>query len=384
MNRTVLHINIVNFYVSVTCLQSPRLCGYPVAITAPGAGRTLLDISSEAWKSGVSRGMNAATARRLCPDLVFLDPDPSLYEKVEKTLFTHACRLSPQVETAGPGHLFVDLTGTGRLLGGVDDVADRLRKEIRDTCRIEPVVGIGSNRLVSKVATRVVKPYGLCTVIPGCEEEFMAPLPLGLLPGVDVRQIEQLLQFNLHLVRDLTRIPAKTLATAIGPAAFAIASLARGIDQTPVQMVGEPQPVVREEILLAEQTNSITILSAVLFTIVSKAAEKVRAMGLAVGAVCVRYRYADGATVMRRVSVAPPLSGDLSLFDYVLLLFKKSITRRVRIAEIAIECSELTFPYGQLDLFAQTEREEHLMSALDSIRSSFGRSAIKFWGRERT
>ena len=210
----------------------------------------------------------------------------------------------------------------------------------------------------------------------------MAPLPLELLPGIDLCQMEQLLQFNLHLVRDLARIPAATLATAIGPVAFAINQLARGIDQTPVLLAGEPKPTVYEEHTLADPTNCMHTLTALLFSTIARATAKVRAMGLAVGGISVRIRYADGATATRSAVVQPPLSGDLSLFNYTLPLFKKCFTRRVRLTEIAVTCSELTFPYGQLDLFAETEREEHLMSALDDIRNNFGRSAIRFWGRE--
>lgn len=383
MNRTVLHINITHFYVSVTCLQTPRLRGYPVAVAAPGTRRTILGISSEAWRAGIARGMMVDAAQRICPDLVLLDPVPNLYEKVENSLFDQACRLSPQVEHAGPGHLFIDLTGTERLLGGVADVAERFRRNIRERYRIEPVIGVGANRLVSKVATRVIKPNGFCTVIPGCEQEFMAPLPLNLLPGVEIRIIEQLLQFNLHLVRDLLRIPSGTLATAIGPSAFTIAQLAKGIDTTLVSAVGTPEPTVTESLVLAEQTNCKETLSAALFHLVVRAMVKVRAMGLSVGKVALRIRYADGATVVRFVMVHPPISGDLSLHEFILPVFRKSITRRVRLTELRIVCSDLTFPYGQIDLFAQTQREEHLMSALDRIRSSFGREAIRFWGRER-
>jgi len=382
MEHTILHINITHFYVAVACTQAPRLGGYPLAIRAPGSRRILLDVSSEAWEAGVNRGMTFEAAKRLCPELLLLDPTPSMYDRIEKTLFDQACHLSPLVERAGPGHLFIDLTGTQRLFGGAADVADRVRIGIRERCRIEPVVGIASNRLVSKIATRVIKPRGLCTVIPGCEEEFMAPLPLVFLPGLEMRQLEQLLQFNLHLIRDLTRIPAKTLATVLGPAAYGIHRQARGIDRTPIRGIDQPLPSVVETITLAEQTNDDTLLAGALFHIVTQAGAKVRAMGFAVGKVRLVIRYADGASSYRSAAIRPPLSGDLSLYERCALLLQKAFTRRVRLTDMTLECTELSFPWGQLDLFAQTEREEQLMKALDSIRGNFGRTAIRFWGRE--
>jgi DNA polymerase-4 len=383
MERTILHINVTHFHVAVACLQSPRLGGYPLAVRAPGSRRLLLDISSEAWSAGVCRGMTYEAAKLLCPDLVVLEPVPLLYERVEKALFDQACSLSPLVERAGPGHLFIDLTGTRRLLGGAADIADRLRTRIRDDCRVEPVVGIAANRLVSKIATRVIKPRGLCTIVPGCEEEFMAPLPLTFLPGIEQRQFDKLQQFNLQLIRDLTRIPARQLATAIGPAAFSIHRQARGIDRTPVLGATQAAPTVVESVTLAEQTNDDTLIAAALFNLTSLVCARVRSFGLAIGKVYLGIRYADGASAVRSMAVRPPLSGDLSVYGQCAQLLTKTLTRRVRLTDMSIECSDLTFPYGQLDLFERTGREEQLMGALDAIRGNYGRRAIRFWGRER-
>ena len=375
---------MIHFYVTAACIQAPRLTGYPVAVLAPGSRRVLLDVSSKAWEAGVNRGMTFEAARRLCPDLVTVDPTPALYNRIERTLFNQACTLSPLVERAGPGHVFVDLTGTRRLFGDTAKVADRVRAAIRDACRIEPAVGIGSNMLVSKIATRVIKPTGVCTVIPGCEEEFMAPLPLTLLPGIEGHLLDQLLQFNLHLIRDLTRIPPDILASAIGSEAFTITNQARGIDLTPVRGVDQPAPSITEQITLAEQTNDDAFVKSALFHLVASAGERVRAMGLAIGAIRLLLRYADGLTASRRQMIRPPVSGDLSLYDRCCRVLEKLFARRVRLADLTLECTDLTFPYGQMDLFDNTEREEHLMAALDVIRKNHGRNAIRFWGRERS
>jgi hypothetical protein len=106
-------------------------------------------------------------------------------------------------------------------------------------------------------------------------------------------------------------------------------------------------------------------------------------MGRAAGKIALTIRYADGATERRSAALRPPLSGDISLYEQCAHLLEKIRTRRVRLTDLALECQDLTFPYGQLDLFARVDREEQLMAALDSIRGSYGRAAIRFWGRER-
>jgi DNA polymerase-4 len=383
MERTILHINVVNYYVSIACALEPVLRGFPLAIRAAGSKKALIDISSEAADAGVVRGMTPEAAKRKCPDLRVLDPVPSAYKKAEDLLIDTASKLSPQAETAGPGHLFIDLTGTLRLLGPAVDVADRVRKKLRNDNNIDCTVGLAQNRLVSKIATRVIKPSGLCSVISGCEEEFMAPLPLELLPGLDQRILEQLLQFNLHLIRDLGAIGAVSLASAIGPVAFDINRQAKGIDDTPVRLLEQPAPTVCEEITLGEQTNDEYEIAGALFHIVSKCGAKIRKLGLSTCKIRLRITYADAMQVSKSVTLTSPIRGDLSLYEGCSNLLKKLFTRRVRLSELSLEFSELTFPYGQLDLFSNSEREESLMDAIDTIRKSFGQKSIKFWGRDR-
>ncbi len=382
MERAVLHINVAHFHAVVACLRSPRLSGRPFAVRVQGGGKIILDVSREAWEAGVRRGMSFDAAKRLCRDLVLINPEPSLYNCIEKAIFEQACRLSPLVERAGPGHLFIDLTGTRRLMGAPADAAERMRAGIRETCRIEPAAGIAANRLVSKIASRVIKPEGLCAVIPGCEEDFMAQLPLAILPGIEPFLLEKLLQFNLNLIRDLLRIPVETLACAIGPQAYSVHRQARGIDDTPVRRAGETTPTITKKTVLTRHTNDDCAVAVALFRLTSDACACMRAAGLAAGKTTLYIKYADGVQVRRTTALSPPVNGDLTLFGRCSELLKKSFTRRVRLTELMLECSDLTFPYGQADLFGSTNREEHLMRALDTIRGVYGKASIRFWGRE--
>ncbi|MFP4163333.1 MAG: hypothetical protein ACLFQB_04030 [Chitinispirillaceae bacterium] len=383
MERSILHINVVNFFVSVARVLNPRLKERPVAVVSAGAGRkVVLDMSAEAFEAGVRRGMSPEAAQRTCRDLTLTSPLPSAYERAEGVLMKGASQLSPKAETAGPGHLFIDLTGTRRLLGPSVDVGDRFRKQILRECRFDSAVGVASNRLVSKVATRVIKPKGLCSVMSGCEEEFMAPLPVTFLPGLDNRILNQLLQFNVHTVQDILQIPPADLACALGPAAKDIYDQARGIDESSVRDIVQPPPSVRETLTLQEQTNDEQMISCALFHLVSRAGCRVRDMGLGTGRIRLRISYADGTAASRLLKLPFPVQGDLSLFDYAYEVLRKIFTRRVRLSELDLECTELTFPYGQMDMFVDSQKERHLMGALDQIRKNFGEKSIKFWGRD--
>jgi DNA polymerase-4 len=383
VDRIILHINIVNFFISVARVLEPKWIGYPVAVRTIDSRRVLADVSSEAQAAGVKRGMITDTAKRLCPDLVVLDPVPSAYDRAEHTLIKQATNLSPLAETAGPGHLFIDLTGTGRLFGSSVDIAESLRKEIKSQCSMDCTMGLASNRLVSKVATRVVKPTGFCNIVHGGEESFLEPLPVQFLPGLELHLLEQLTQFNIRIVKEINAIPESSLVSVLGPVAHDIVRHAHGIDDTPVRELTKPALTVTEKYTLGEQTNDQYVIAGALFHLVSRAGSRIRKLGLATSKISIKVTYADGNNVKNVTKLSIPLRGDLSLFEAFSSLLKKTIVRRVRLTELAIRCEQLTFPYGQTDLFVNTEQEEHLMSAIDSIRNNFGEEAIRFWGRGR-
>lgn len=280
MERHIIHINIVNFYIAVAQALTPKLRSYPVTVATVGSHRRmLLDVSSCAREAGLYRGMLLDTAKRKCADLVVLDPIPYAYSRAHRALKEEAAHFSPRVESAGPGHLFVDLTGTSRLFGRSIDVADRFRKEIRSKFNLDNAIGLGTNKLVSKVATRVIKPAGLCTVVAGCEESFMAPLPLRLLPGIDYKVIQQLYQFNLRYINDIHKIAQELLLQAVGRIAVDICQYSRGIDTLPVRELKLPEPCIEDRKVLPEQTNDDTTIQRALLNLVVSAGMRLRKAG---------------------------------------------------------------------------------------------------------
>ncbi len=380
MERHILHINIVNFYIAVAQALSPKLRSYPIAVATAGANRrAIIDISECARQAGLYRGMLLDNARRKCPDLVVLDPAPYAYSRAHNALLSEASHFSPLVESAGPGHVFIDLTGTSRLFGRSIDIADKFRREVKSKFNLENATGLSTNKLVSKVATRVIKPAGLCTVVAGCEETFMAPLPIRLLPGIDYKIIQQLHQFNLHYINEIHRIGQELLYQAVGSAATDIYRFSRGIDTVPVREQKAPAPCIEERKVLREQTNDSMLIQRELFCLVVNAGIRLRNMGLAAGRLHLTITYYDGLQSSRTVTLRTPLNGDLSLFDQFKKMLALINTRRIRLSSMEIRLKELSYPYGQLDLFADNEKERQLMEVLDTVRNKYSPDVVKFW-----
>ena len=140
--------------------------------------------------TAIQQGMALRNAARRCKDARILAPHPDRYEQAMRALLKQALPYSPFIETGeDDGHLFMDATGTTRLFGSPMDVAWRLRKQIRTDLCLDPIWSVAPNKLVAKVATRLVKPDGEYIVAAGEEKSLLAPLPIHLVPGIEPRPL---------------------------------------------------------------------------------------------------------------------------------------------------------------------------------------------------
>ncbi|MBK6781775.1 MAG: hypothetical protein IPG75_19890 [Gemmatimonadetes bacterium] len=158
MTRSVLYVDPPAFCTTVEGLVAPALRSRPVVVAAPGADRaTVLALSFEARRAGITRGMPVAEARKRCPDVIIRPPNPQLYARASRALDEILRRYAPVIEPKGYGHAYLDLTGTGRLFGPAVDVALRIQREAAQRLRLPLAVGGAQNKLVSAAAAEVAK-----------------------------------------------------------------------------------------------------------------------------------------------------------------------------------------------------------------------------------
>src|SRR5512140_3430979 len=184
MERQIIHVDIASFAIAVERVVHPELRSRPVAVASLGTPRAVVTVvSPEAWRAGIRSGMVVARALRCCRDLKILPPDEPLYGRANRAVWGILRDYTPVLEPAGPGHTYLDLTGTTRLFGAARDTAWRVQREIRQRLRLDSAVGLAGNRLVSRIASIVRRPTGLEDVRHGDEPGFLAPLPARILPG---------------------------------------------------------------------------------------------------------------------------------------------------------------------------------------------------------
>jgi DNA polymerase-4 len=383
MDRTVIHLNIADFAVAVERCIEPRLRGRPVIVAPPAAARAAVyDMSEEAFRAGVRKGMALRRARRCCPDAVLLAPRPDRYQRAMTALLQQALPFSPRIEPGeDDGHLFIDATGTGRLLGPPVDLAWRLHRRVRRHLDLNAIWSVAPNKLVAKVASRLVKPSGEYIVGAGEEALFLAPLPLDLLPGMEAADLERLHALNLRRAAQVARLSRAELEVPLGRRAGLIYETVRGIDASPVLVVGERPAAAALDHVFETDTNAGPILEAALYRLVEQAGAELRRRRRAARRVALVLDHSDGVRRARQVKADPATANDFLLFALARRALHLAWTRRVRVRRLRLVCDRLVFPPAQLGLFEAerraARRRDDLMAAMDRIRRRFGDGALR-------
>ena len=385
MLRNILHLDIRNFCIALERQRQPALRDWPVAI-APGQGRTVVQaVSPEAKQEGIYPGMVVARARRRCRRLNILPPDFSFYQQVQEQVITSLGTFSPLVEPAAWGHFFIDITGTRRLWGTLLDTADRMRRLVTRNFQLNAAVGLASNKLVSRVAARVIRIQELCDVFPGVESSFLAPLRVSLLPGIgEVTTTKLLAELNLQTAGELAVVAPTLLDEIFGAAGQRLRRMALGEDSSPV-VTPKAAPSIREEIQLPNDDNRRSQLSGHLYGLVEGLGQRLRSQNRCPGELTLTVTYADGvqARVRERFSAAgSEFHLDSVLYGAALRLFNRTVQRRLRIRHLALNAAYLQPPIGQLALFPWDDshggKEAKLLQAMDHMRNRYGNSALYY------
>jgi DNA polymerase-4 len=380
--RAIIHFNVADFAVAVERVLDSCLQSRPLIVAPAGAARALVyDMSEEAYREGVRKGMPLRLAVKRCREAAVLPPRPEHYRRAMAASLKAVSAFSPLVEESGEGHLFLDATGISRLFGPPRDLAWRLRKKIRSELRLDPGWAVAPNKLLAKVATRVVKPNGEFIVVPGAERTFLAPQPIQLLPGVEPWESERLRELNIVRIGQLAAFSCAQLAVPFGRRAAILHDLARGIDAAPVAPARKAAPTLRFWHRFSGDTNELAQIEAALYGLIEQAGTVLRQRRLAARRLGLRIDYADDRHLVRQATGKHPVQADADLWGLARLALERAWVRRVRVRRLELLCTLLCEPSGQLSLFAAVRKEEQkkqgLGEAIDRIREQFGAEIIQ-------
>jgi DNA polymerase IV len=394
--RIVLHADMDAFYASIEQRDRPELRGKPVIVGATSARGVVAAASYEARAFGVRSAMPGFRARQLCPDGVYLPSDMAKYVAVSEQVRAVFEELTPLVEPLALDEAFLDVTGSVGLFGGPIEIAQRLKRRVREQTQLAVSCGIAQNKLVAKIACSLGKPDGLLWVPPEQTRALLDPLPIRWLWGIGPVAEKALREAGYERLADVAGAEPRALARVVGGTARARAliALAAGQDERPV----EPQREAKsygEENTFEHDVSAREVVTGALSSHAHAVARRLRHDGLRARTVTIKLKL--GRARGRRTA-----RGDADELEprYPLLTRSRSlrqptddgaVIRKLAIALwdaaavgepvrlLGVSVSNLDGGGGrQLDLFERPEaRGERLGPALDAIRERFGHDAIR-------
>jgi DNA polymerase-4 len=369
-SRHILFIDPPAFCTTLEGIVAPALRERPLIVAAPGADRaTVLALSAEARRAGITRGMAVSQARKRCPDLIVRPPNPGLYARASRALHQILARYAPIIEPRGYGHAFLDVTGTERLLGRSVDIAWKIHAESRERLRLPLAVGVAQNKLVSQAASEVVKGWSggpaagrsdgrtvrraeLLEVPVGTEAGFLAPEPVALLPDLDERMRERLDDYQLDLIGEIQAISDDALARVFGPPGRSLGAHARGIDPRPV-LPAAVKAEFRVTHTLGNDSNDIALLHRVLRHLTERLGARLRARQLSARRLTLQIAYVDYATARRSLALSPAAL-DIELLDAARRALALARTRTVALRAVSVTVDRFVEVVEQFELFGNS------------------------------
>ncbi|WP_140908873.1 DNA polymerase IV [Cognatiluteimonas lumbrici] len=232
--RKIIHVDMDAFYASVEQRDDPALRGRPVVVAWRGKRSVVCAASYEARRFGVRSAMPAMRAGRLCPHAVFVPPDFTRYKAVSRQVHGIFSRYTDAIEPLSLDEAYLDVSDNRAGLPSATATAEAIRAEIRAETGLTASAGVAPNKFVAKIASDFRKPDGLFVVRPRQVQAFLAPLPVGRLPGVGRVMERKLADMGLALVSDLRNWSVEDLERRFGRWGRRLHELSLGIDERPV------------------------------------------------------------------------------------------------------------------------------------------------------
>jgi len=372
--RSVLHLDLDTFFVSVERLVDSRLNGKPVVIGGVADRGVVSSCSYEARKYGVRSAMPMKMAMVLCPDAIVIRGDMELYSKYSRMVTDVIAERAPAYEKASVDEHYIDLTGMDRF-HGCSKWSHELRDYIIRETGLPISMGLSVNKTVSKIATGEAKPNGEKEVGKGMILPFLDPLSIRKIPMIGEKTYHILRSMGISNIYTLRNIPAEMLAGLMGKNGIEIWKKSNGIDNTPVISYSERKSVSSEH-TFDKDTTDTDVLNQLIAKIVEKLAYEMRSKERLTSCVTVKIRYSnfDTHTLQKRIAYT---SFDHELVPVAKELFSKLYQRRMLIRLVGIRFSHLVNGVRQLDMFNDTPEMISLYMAVDKMRKRFGKYAIR-------
>ncbi len=372
--RYIAHFDLDSFFVSVEVLNDPSLKGKAVIVGGSRERGVVSTCSYEARKFGVRSAMPMKTALKLCPHAILVRGTRGEYSRYSRWVTDIIAAKAPLFEKASIDEFYIDLTGMDKFFDPYQWTID-LRTEIIDKTQLPISFGLGTNKMIAKIATDEAKPNGYIFVQPGMEKEFLAPLPVSKFSGVGEQTFLTLKAMGIHTIRDLAQTPLSILEKKLGKWGLGLWNKSQGIHTGEVHPYHEAKSISTEN-TFEENSTDMEFLLSELVRMTERVGYELRQDGKLTGCVAVKIRYPDFETTSRQTTIDYTLRDD-ELIPVAIDLFHKLYRKGQPIRLLGVRLSELTNHPVQASLFDDAERKNNLYKAIDDVKNKFGKTSLQ-------
>lgn len=373
MNRSIMHIDLDSFFVSVQRLIDPTLIGKPVLVGGSSDRGVVASCSYEARTFGIHSAMPMKMAKQLCPEALVVKGDTDQYSKYSNIITDIIQEGVPVYEKPSIDEFYIDLTGMDKFFGCYK-MATELRQKIMKETNLPISFALSTNKTVAKVGTGEAKPNGQRQIEFGTEKNFLAPLSIKKIPMVGDKTYMILRNMGIQWIKTVQEMPSELMEQVLGQNGGMIWRKANAIDNSPVEPYSERKSISTEQ-TFEQDTIDVKMLKAMLVNMTEKLAYQLRTEGKLTACVTVKIRYSDFNTYTMQAQI-PYTSLDHTLMEKVKELFDKLYQKRMLIRLIGVRFSHLVQGSYQYNLFEDSTQQIQLYLAMDKMRKRYGNDTL--------
>jgi DNA polymerase-4 len=347
-SRTIIHIDLDSFFVSVEQVLNPEPKGKPVVVGGkPDRRGVVATASYEARAFGLHSAMPLITASRLCPEAIFIEGNFTKYREFSRKFMVILNDFSPFIEPAGIDEAYLNVTGFESLHGSIRIMAATIKKRIQSELGLSASIGIASCKVVAKV-------------------------------GVGKQTVKSMRNLGIHTIGALSRTPSNTLKSHFGTAGETMCRFANGIDDANVLPPGEVKSISRET-TFGEDTHDCMFLKATLWKQSEKVGADLRKKGKQARCVTLKVRYADFSTITRNHTLRKNVGTDQVIYETGVKLLEQALKMKIQAVRlIGIGVSHMVEPSRQATMFTPSDQKlEELNKTIDHLRDRYGFGSIQ-------
>jgi DNA polymerase IV len=382
MPAAILLIDMDAFYASVEQARRPELRGRPVIVGGAAERRGVVSTCSyEARARGVRTAMPTAQALRMCPQAAFLPVDMPAYLAMQRTVLEIFGRFTDLVEPVSIDEAFLDVGASGRLFGPPEQIAAAIQRAIRDEQRLSCSIGIGSTKMLAKLAADLYKPGGIGMLTAEDVGGRLRDLTVGRISGIGPVTQRRLADMGIETVGLLQDADPALLAAAFGDVARTLKELAFGGSADPVCSGHTPPKSLGHEVTFASDIDDPVALHATLLDLSDAVVGGLRRAGYAARTVTLRLRYEDFQTISRQTSLAAGVRSTRPVYQAAAALLDGVDLRGRKVRLLGVSLSSLSAVGSQLSL-EDPWREIAVDEAVDRIRGKYGPGVLRLAGSD--